>query len=94
MEDFARELNDQAPLKSSVSRAMNLYKQSGLSLEAFIGKLYEARSITKERSSSIRSIADSSRGLSPKNKAAYYFAVLEDVLGLRADAEPEEQLPN
>jgi len=94
MEDFARELNDQAPLKSSVTRALNLYRQSGLSLDAFIGKLYEARAITKERSGSIRSLAETGRALSPKNRAAYYLAVLEDVLGLKVDDEPEEQLPN
>ncbi len=85
LEDFMRELGDQAPLKSSVSRAHNLYHRSGLSLDAFIGKLYEARSITKERTGSIRSRGEGSGTYRPKNKAAYYFAVLEDLLGLADD---------
>ncbi len=84
--DFARELNDKAPLKASTMRAYNLYKRSGLDEGRFIDQLYAARAIVKERTGSIRSQAGKDAyGVPTKNKAAYYFAVLEDLLGLRED---------
>ena len=85
LEDFARELNDQAPLKSSVTRAYHLYQRSGKPIAVFIDALYQARAITKERSASIRSSTESGGVRSPKNKTAYFFSVLEDVLGLKAE---------
>ncbi len=82
--DFAPELNDKAPLKVSTTRAYNLYKRSGLDQGAFVAQLYAARAIVKERTGSIRTRGeDSGAGLSVKHKAGYYFAVLEDLLGLR-----------
>src|SRR3712207_9020452 len=38
----SREFHDQAPLTSSTTRAYNLFRQSGLSLETFIDRLYSA----------------------------------------------------
>jgi hypothetical protein len=87
MTDFARELNDRAPLASTTSRAYNLYVRSGMNVTQFIDQLYAARAIVKERSANIRSEAKAdpknpwSSGL--KHKTPYYFAVLEDLLGLR-----------
>lgn len=82
--DFSRELNDRAPLRSSTTRAYNLYKRSGLDQDAFIAQLYAARSIVKERTANIRSLGDNTAlGVPTKHKAAYYFAVLEDLLGFR-----------
>ena len=93
IEDFSRELGDQAPLKSSVTRAINLMQRAGVDLETFIGVLYEARSVTKEHTVSIRTTAEGGNGrFSPKNKMAYYFAVVEDRLGLRDD-EGHEPAP-
>ncbi len=84
--DFAREFNDQALLKSSVTRAINLMQDAGVTVEAFIGALYEARSITKERTAAIRTVAANGKGgMSPKNKMGYYFAVVEDLLGLKEE---------
>lgn len=83
LEDFSREFNDRAPLKSTVTRAYRLYKQSGRPIATFVDAMYQARAITKERSASIRSQAEGSSGRSPKNKTAYFFSVLEDVLGLK-----------
>ncbi len=80
--DFARELHDAAPIKSSVTRAFRLYQQSGWTLDGFISVLYEARSITKERSASIHA-TDNAKTLPAKRKMAYFFACLEDKLGLR-----------
>ena len=86
--DFALELGDQAPLRSTISRAVNLYEKSGLSLNDFIGYLYSARSQTKEYSGSIRKgRGDRSKGWQPASKVAYWFAVLEDQLGFREPTE-------
>jgi hypothetical protein len=84
--DFRRELNDQASLKSSTMRAYNLYQRSELPLETFINQLFASRSIVKERTGSIRSQAGTDAyGVPLKNKAAYYFEVLQDLLGFRDD---------
>ena len=72
--DFAREFADQAPVASSISRAQNLYRQSGLSLDAFVDVLYAARQITKERSGAINGQAETLRG---KPRMPYFFAVVE-----------------
>ncbi len=91
--DFARELNDKAPLKASTMRAYNLYKRSGLEHSAFVAQLYAARAIVKERTASIRSRGeDTAAGFPTKNKAAYFFAVLEDLLGLRDGQGKEPRL--
>lgn len=87
--DWSRELGDRAPLKSSTTRAYNLYRQSGLPIETFIEGLYRARSVVKERTAAIHGTADpGSGGLGRKAKMAYFFAVLEDLLGLREADEP------
>lgn len=86
--DFRRELNDQASLKSSTMRAYNLYQRSGLPLEIFISQLFASRSIVKERTGNIRSQAGTDAyGVPLKNKAAYYFEVLQDLLGFRDDPQ-------
>jgi hypothetical protein len=85
--DLARELNDEASLPSSVSRAMNLYRRAGVDLDGFTDALLGARAATKQHSASIRKQSDANGALigPTKNRMAYFFAVLEDVLGL---AEP------
>ena len=84
IEDFARLLNDQAPLKSSVTRAYNIFKKSGLSRDSFLQQMYQARSITQERSASIKTTAGSTEGLGPrKNKMAYFFSVLAHLVGVQ-----------
>lgn len=79
-EDLARELNDQAPLSSTTTRMVNLYRSSGLDMDTFITRLMQARAITQEKTSSIRTRSD---GIGPKPKVAYMLAVLTDLLGLR-----------
>jgi hypothetical protein len=81
--DFRREFPDRASLKSSTTRAYNLYLESGVALDTFIEGLYRARSIVKERTGSIRGATVDDQGRSMKSKMAYFFAVLEDLLGLR-----------
>jgi hypothetical protein len=77
-QDLARELNDQAPLAATTTRLVNLYRRADLDLDAFLTRLLQARAITQERTSAIRT---QSAGLGPKPKLGYFFAVLEDLLG-------------
>jgi hypothetical protein len=83
--DVGREFADQAPLQASVGRALNLYQQSGLELSAFIDVLMLARARTKERSAAIKT--QPTAGWGPKPRMPYFFAVLEDLLGLRAESD-------
>ncbi len=88
---FAKEFSDHASLKTSTTRAFNLYKRSGVPLGAFIGRMYEAHTITRESAAAVpkpRPTAQAgagiaARGKPAKNKMAYWFTVLEDRLGLR-----------
>ena len=74
--DFAREFADQAQLKSSVTRALNIYKESGLSPALFQDRMYQARVKTKERRAAIKG-----------SRMAYFFACLEQEAGLREAPE-------
>ena len=78
--DFAREFHDQASLTASTTRAVALYRRSGLGLEAFVEVLYQARATTKERSAAIRAAPVGNGAMPAKPKMAYFFAVLEDLL--------------
>jgi hypothetical protein len=83
--DRAREFYDTAPAKSSTTRAYNLYQRSGLSVERFIEHLYQARAITQERTAAISNTTQDEYGVTRKSKMPYFFAVLEDHLGLAGD---------
>jgi membrane-bound lytic murein transglycosylase B len=73
--DFGREFGDRAPLKASTTRSYNLYRRSGMTREQFIAKLFEARSVTRDRS---RSTGYGEAGASGpvRTRMAFYFAVL------------------
>jgi hypothetical protein len=77
-EDLARELGDQAPLRVTLSRMTNLYRDSGLALDQFLDLVIQARAITQERTGSIRTPRPD--GLGPRPKMAYWFTVLEDLI--------------
>lgn len=83
--DFAREFNDEAPAKSSVTRAVNLFRRSGLELETFCEHLLAARAVVKERTAAIKTTTEPGKPFPTKRKMGYFFAVLEDQLGLRED---------
>ena len=85
IEDYARELGDQAP-KSSVTRAINLMQEAGVSLSYFIGCLQTAKKKTQQHTASIQKNAGEAAAFGRKNKMPYFFSCLEDDLGLRAPA--------
>ena len=96
--DYATEFHDQASLKSSVTRAHRLFTDSGLPMEQWVSKLYEAHRITRERSAAIgyqgqgkKRSSETSSGLT--NKMPYFFALLECVLGLHDHKPGHHPLP-
>jgi len=66
------EFGDTTHRASNVTRVARLFARSQMEASAFVSFLYEARSITKDRAS------DSVM----RRPMAYYFTVLEDLLGL------------
>lgn len=73
--DFAREFSDKATLNQSATRMINLYHRWGRGdIDAFVGVLYQARSVTKAQNN-IRT-----------SKFAYFCSVVEDLLGLKEEA--------
>jgi len=86
LEDFRIELHDEATLAASVTRAVNLFKRAGVPAERWDDLLYEARRRTQEHSGTItKTSGENSYGLPLKNKAPYFFAVLESLIGIRPD---------
>jgi hypothetical protein len=83
--DLAREFNDQAPLRSTVSRLVNLFQRAGIPPEEFTEHLYAARQLTKERTGAIRkqSGEKATSGYARKNKMPYFLAIVEQRLGFR-----------
>jgi len=84
VEDLRRELNDQASAGSTLARAVNLYRRSGLGPEEFRDLLYDARRLTQRHTGSIRAQqVGGGQGVIPaKPKMAYFFGVLQNALGL------------
>lgn len=89
VEDFAREFKDQAPLRSSVSRMVNLFHNSGMSEDTFIDVMYQARSRTKEYASSITSEVAGGGPWKTKARMAYFFSIITDMTGLKVGAGEE-----
>jgi hypothetical protein len=77
--DIAVKLHDEAPLKNSTTRAYNLYQRSGVHLGLFFNILYDAEKEANRRSATIKKLT--AQGF--KNRMAYFFAIVEDKLGLR-----------
>lgn len=75
--DVSRELGDNAPVKSSATRAANLYARSGLELSEFLDLVQAARVRTKRYTGSIKAERNE-RGVKPK--MSYMFGILEDLL--------------
>ena len=81
---FSIELRDEANITSTVTRAYNLFKrkqeqQPSFDFGSFVSMMYEAKSITQDRSGSIKKTNE--HGFT--TKMAYFFAVLEDKLGFK-----------
>jgi hypothetical protein len=75
VEDFAREMRDTAPMTSTLTRLVRIYRQSGLDEEQFTDRMYQARQVTKERVGSVKSGEGGKKRLMP-----YWFSVLERLI--------------
>ncbi len=84
-EVIVREFNDRAPFRATLSRLVNLYHHAGLPMDAFADRFDAARQRTKERTTAIRPPTGEAAAdrRTAKNKIPYFFALLEELLGLR-----------
>jgi hypothetical protein len=84
LSDFARELGDEAPLSSTVTRAIKLFTTAGVPRDRWPDLLYQMRAITKEHSGQItKKPADPKQRAPAKVRMPYALAVLEDLVGLK-----------
>ncbi len=77
IERLAPELGDTASPKASTTRAMNLFQQAGVGRDAFLDLLFQASAEVRDRRQ------HPGKAPLPRNRMAYFFAVVEDRLGLR-----------
>jgi hypothetical protein len=85
MEDISSRLHDNNP-RSSLTRATRLWRASGLAEEQFVHDvLYAARSRTQAQGNVKKRASD---GYGTINRVPYFFAVVEDLLGLRGEEPP------
>jgi hypothetical protein len=84
LRDTAPKLHDEAFLETSTTRAYHLYQRANLDLGSFFNRLYDAEKEANRRSTTIKK----QRADGFPNRMAYFFAVLEDKLGLRRTDKP------
>jgi hypothetical protein len=82
---FSSEFHDEHALDSNLGQAARLYQASGLADEQFVARLYEARSITKDRGNITKPAKGQAGELGLRNRGAYYFKVLRDLLGMKEE---------
>jgi hypothetical protein len=89
LEQISGEFHDEEHLRSNVGQAARLWRASGLSEADFVGRLYEARSITKDRGTTIQKPATGEAGeWGMRNRMPYFFAVVRDLLGMKGGEAP------
>ncbi len=82
--DWLPQFNDQAPQSASITRAYNTLKRANVPPERWGDYLHEAKSILREHQASVTTKAEKqTNAYQPKNLTPYYFAVLEDLLGVK-----------
>jgi hypothetical protein len=80
-------LHDEEHTKSNITHAMRLYKASEKSESDFVSMMLEAKAVTLDWTANIKK---ETREQGVKNRAPYFFAVLEDLLGIRQEQNGEE----
>ena len=83
MEEITHRLNDDPKnVRSNTTRATKLWKVSGLPEDKFVTSvLYKARSLAQQQGNVTKRASGGSGGII--NRVPYFFAVVEDLLGLR-----------
>ncbi len=77
VKQIADELGDKATTKATMSRAIRLFEESGLHSNVFIDALFQAKGEVVDRR------RNPGKAPLPRNQMAYFFAVVEDRLGVR-----------
>ena len=90
LDDFARELGDEAPLSSTITRTLNIFTAAHVPPERWSDLLYQARGLTQEHTAQIRKTASGGEEqIRRKNKMPYFLATLEQLVGLRPRARDD-----
>jgi hypothetical protein len=86
IEEITHRLNDDpAHVRSNTTRATRLWKYSGLPEDKFVTSvLYQARSLAQQQGNVTKRASAGAGG--PINRVPYFFAVVEDLLGLKDSA--------
>jgi hypothetical protein len=82
--DFSLELGDPTHTRSNRTQIHNLWHKSGLPEKEFVAVMYEARKLTKQFAIIRQGEKEPPPGQT-RNRMAYFFAVLRDMLGLPAE---------
>jgi len=90
--EVARQFGDRLPAAASARQALALYRRADTNRAAFLGMLFQAQAVTKARCAA-RPIGRGAlrRGGPPRQPMAFFFAVLADLLGLRAGGNAAER---
>jgi hypothetical protein len=84
LEDYARKFGDEAPLSSTITRALNIFTAASVHPAQWGDYLYQAHGLTQEHTASIRKLSTTKGDqLRRKNKMPYFLATLEDLVGVR-----------
>ncbi len=83
MTDLSFKLNDTEHTRSNITHAMNLLRTTGIDEQVLVGKLYEAASITRQQGNVKKRAGAGNAGII--NRAPYFWAVVEDLLGMKDD---------
>lgn len=86
IEEITLRLNDDPKhVRSNTTRATRLWKYSGLPEDKFVTSVvYHARSLAQQQGNVTKRAAAGAGG--PINRVPYFFAVVEDLLGLKGEA--------
>jgi hypothetical protein len=87
--DLGRELGDEAPARSSISRAYNLMCEAGVSTDDFLHLLAEAKALTRAHQARITKTRQNAGPVPRKNLMPYLFAILQSLL--HPDEHPQHE---
>jgi hypothetical protein len=88
LRDFGPELGDEASLPASITQVLKIFHAAGVPPERWDDHLYRARTLTQERTASIKKQGSGATGVRRKNKFPYFKAVLRDLVGLKTNERP------
>lgn len=94
MTRLAEDLGDEAPVRSTVTRAYHLMRDAALSIDDFLPLLDQAATRTQAHRRTVTKRRRDDGSVSRKNLAPYFFATLESLLFLRTPHAPQTRMPS